>query len=325
MVRLNTPRTGERGAVLVMTAFMMIGLLGVAALVVDIALVNQAQLRAQATVDAAVLAAAQDLEDIPTAIVSAKEYALRNYDITDADWASCTDPTPLPVPTAVSCISIDDADTPTHIRVRLPDRNVSAVFAQVIGHDLFAVSAAATAEVEYTTAGSPDGGTPDDDDAATPNLRDGDPGGGYPPCDTLPDWGQPAGVTKWTEFIFVFEHLDGTTTTICGTSRTTGGGNNAYIPNAGGNTINNPRGFSMHVSCSDIFTDGWTDPGRFDDTFGPHADIDPEWRVVRYTMDKYKGNKKDTGEPGFDKRCGETFTPITSEPPTTQPNIRLSD
>ena len=75
----------ERGAVLVITAFMFVGFLGIAALVIDIVVVNQAQIRAQATVDSAVLAAVQDFDNIPAAIAAAEEYAARNYGVTDAD------------------------------------------------------------------------------------------------------------------------------------------------------------------------------------------------------------------------------------------------
>ena len=97
----------ERGAVLVITAFMFVGFLWIAALVIDIVVVNQAQIRAQATVDSAVLAAVQDFDNIPAAIAAAKEYAARNYDVTDPDWAGCVDPDPLPVPTTEGCLRGD--------------------------------------------------------------------------------------------------------------------------------------------------------------------------------------------------------------------------
>ncbi len=202
----------ERGAVLILTAFIFIALLTVAALVVDIVMIHQAELRAQATADSSVLAAALDLGDIGAATVQAKEYAARNYGVTDADWGSCVDAAPLPVATTVPCISIDDATDPTHIRVRLPDRTVPSFFASVLGRDGFSVSAASIAEIEYVIVDS-DPGTGDPGDPDTPSLRDGDPGGGYPPCENLPDWDQPppAGSKKknWTEFIFVFEHPSG--------------------------------------------------------------------------------------------------------------------
>ena len=140
-----------------LTAFIFIALLGVAALVVDIVTIHQARLRAQATVDATVLAAALDLDDIDAATLVAKEYAGRNYDVADGDWTGCVDGDTLAVATTVPCISIDDADSPTLIRVRLPNRRVPSFFSSVLGRNGFDVSAVAVAEVEFVmvSAGSP--------------------------------------------------------------------------------------------------------------------------------------------------------------------------
>ncbi len=144
----------EKGAILVLTAFAMILLLGIAALVVDIVILQQARIRAQATADSAALAAVQDLNVVPDATAAAQEYALRNYNVAITDWAGCTDPGALAESTGVDCISADTASSPKRIRVRLPDRKVSAFFAPLLGIDEFSVSATATAEVEYS-GGSP--------------------------------------------------------------------------------------------------------------------------------------------------------------------------
>ncbi len=348
MVRLiSRRRDDDSGAALVLTAALLLTIFGLSALVIDIANVHQNRLRAQATADAAVLAAAQELPDYDAAVAVVKEYALRNDGITDTAWAGCTDSGALEIST-FPCISTDAAGS--EVRVRLPGKSVSAFFATVVGKSGFIVSAAATAEIEFgSTDSGPGSGFPGDSTPGTPSVRDGDPGGGYPPCATIPDWqaqSAPASAatnggdededkdkdkkkkkkkTKWSEFIFVFEHLDGTTTTVCGTSRAAGTGNNAWVPDAGGSDSLSPTGIQMHVSCSDIFFNGWTDPTRFSPPFGPLEGIDTEWRVVRYTIDKYREDKA-TGTIGFERRCGDEFTPISSTPPVVGPdNIRLID
>ena len=153
MVRMTQMRgsrkRNEDGAVLILTAFIFIALIGITALVVDIVVLHQARLKAQATADATVLAAALDLDDLAAATVVAKEYALRNYDVADGDWDSCVDTQPLAVATTVPCISVDDENPHTLIRVRIPDRRVPSFFSSVVGHDGFNVTATAVAEVEY--------------------------------------------------------------------------------------------------------------------------------------------------------------------------------
>ena len=267
MVRMSRRSTGlwrrQRGAVLVVTSFILVGLLGVSAMVVDVVNLHQAQIRAQATVDAAALAAGQDIDDIPAALSVVKDYARRNFGVQVNEWDGCIDPEALFVATALSCVSIDYAADPQFLRVHLPDRTIPTFFGAIFGTDRFAISASATVEavIQYS---NPELGYPDDDDPVTPNLRSGDPGGGFPPCDTIPDWdaGLPGGSTttttdpsgtttttdpsgtttttdggnkdkkkgdkdgdtiKWSEFIFVYEHTDGTTTTICGTTLPDGG------------------------------------------------------------------------------------------------------
>jgi len=305
--------TTDNGAVVILAAASMFMFLAMAALVVDLGNVQQNRRLAQATADAAVLAAAQDLPDYDAAVIAAKEYAARNFGVTEADWVGCADAGALPIATT-PCISA--SDTLDEIRVRLPARSVPVFFATFLGVDTFSVAASATADVELSASGAPDSGAPGDGDPNTPGVRDGDPGGGYPPCDEMPDWD--AGTdNKWTEFIFVFEHLDGTTATICGTSKASPT-KDAWVPGAGGTSVESPTGVFVHVSCSDIFEDGWTNPNRFSPPNGPLEGIDTEWRVVRYTMDKYKNGS-------FDTRCGEEFTPETSEPPETDNHIRLKD
>ena len=62
-------------------------------------------------------------------------------------------------------------------------------------------------------------------------------------------------------------------------------------------------GVTIHVSCSDVFTDGWGGSGFPDET--DH----PDWRIADYSIVRHT--------PGTIKECGETFVTTPTEPPTT--------
>ena len=234
-------KKAEEGAVLVITAFTFIALLGIAALVVDIVTIHQAKLRAQATADASVLAAALDITDLIAATDAGKEYALRNYDVLDGDWAGCVDAAPLAVATTVPCMSVDDADDPTLIRIRIPDRRVPSFFASVLGRNGFDVSASAIAEVELVVISPGTSGPGPGVDPNAPSVRDGDTAGWL---DTETEEGCPANFwedhpaedtgRQWREYIFVFEHINGDIVVWCDTNR-----NDKYVGQTGiyGNDI----------------------------------------------------------------------------------------
>jgi Putative Flp pilus-assembly TadE/G-like len=226
MIRRQEDNVGqEKGAILVLTAFAMILLLGIAALVVDIVILQQARIRAQATADSSALAAVQDLDVVSNATAVAQEYALRNYNVAIGDWAGCTDSGALAESTGVDCISVNTASDLKFIRVRLPDREVSTFFAPLLGIDAFSVSATATAEVEYLSGppGIPTTGDADPADfqEVANFLREGKLGSdtfddcpNEPPANWLDvnppntytdDQGKPA---KWGEYIFVFENVN---------------------------------------------------------------------------------------------------------------------
>ncbi len=339
MVCLIPRRIGVRedGVVVVLTAFIFVGLVGVAALVVDIVNIHQARLRAQATADATVLAAVQDLDDLPVALAKAREYASRNFDVGDFDWFGCVDPEPLAVATDIPCISIDDAGAPTKIRVHLPNRPVPAFFATVLGKTGFEVTASATAEIEWfvTSPGSPGGGA----DPFAPSVRDGYTGG-WPACEDPNFWEvevdeppepepefdkkgklkkpkkkKSGGNSKWREYIFVFEHTDGSTTTWCGTNRYDPWGlgeKETQMP--GGTSTSDPYSMvDVHVSCSANFASGWSTKGH------PNPFDDPEWRVVFYRLDKR------FDDDSFFPCEKNEFTPLAATPPVIEPLIRLSD
>jgi len=57
--------------------------------------------------------------------------------------------------------------------------------------------------------------------------------------------------------------------------------------------------FTMHISCSDPFTDGW---GLGGGTNGPEKDIDVNWQIASYSILRYNQN-------GFFKGCGDVVIP----------------
>ena len=326
----------ERGAVLVLTSFALLLLLGIAALVVDIVILQQARIRAQATVDSAVLAAVQDLPATTDAAARAQDYALRNYNVSSGDWSTCVDPDPLAVPTSVPCVSVDTVTSPTLIRVRLPDRQVPTFFAPLLGIGAFSVSATATAEVEYGSFSMvPDPDDPDDpadEQEIADFVRAGDPGGGYDTCGPIlpPSSTVDASPPIWGEYLFVFEHIDGTTTTVCGSSAefvsvpspySSGWqqwGVDHWIPGIGGTDLAPAPGMGIHVSCSSNFIekDGW-EATTGDPTMqtGPFETIDTNWHIILYVGATYHAN---SGK--ILNTCSQQFIPLY-----TDPHIRLSD
>ena len=363
-MKSNADRTvdNDRGAVLVITAFIFIALVGVAALVVDIVIIHQARLRAQATADATVLAAALDIDDIDAATLVAKDYANRNYDVVDGDWASCADSDALAVATTVPCISIDDSDSPSLIRVRIPDRKVPSFFSSVLGHDGFTVSASAIAEVELLLVSPGTDGHGVDPNApsvrdlwagewVTTATKDGsdcevgvDPGcegvsgygegcqdnfweKGVPPDDG--DDGKKKKGGDWREYIFVFEHTNGQVVVWCDTNK-----NGKFVGQTGihGNTIDK--------CCKETLLPGGTgttEPyglalghvscsGNWASGWStkdhPDAINDPEWRVIFYRLDK-RFSEDET--PSVDYLACESafFGAVSAESPVYEPIIRL--
>ena len=188
--RLFAHISRDDGAVLPLLGVSMVLIFGLAALVVDISNVHQERQQAQTAADSAALAAAQDLPDQLAAVSVVKDYAQRNYGVEESDWATCTDGSALPIE-AAPCISFDAAFT--QVRVRIPDRDVAAFFAPVVGHDSFTVQATATAERIPGAAAVPggeEGGGPPTDEERLTAVRAGDPGGGYPVCADIPRLGR---------------------------------------------------------------------------------------------------------------------------------------
>lgn len=141
-------RRDERGAFVVLAAVTMVAMLAMAAVAIDLSNARQQRRLSQASADAAALAAAQDLPDATKVVATAKEYAARNFEVTDADWLGCTDEDHLPetpdAANANTCISIDEAFG--QVRVRIPTRQVDTFFAGAVGVDQIGVASAATAQ-----------------------------------------------------------------------------------------------------------------------------------------------------------------------------------
>ncbi|NLT56528.1 MAG: hypothetical protein GXX79_18590 [Actinomycetales bacterium] len=111
--RLGDGGSGDEGAVAVLVAVLIVVLLGVAALVLDLGLAMDTRGQAQNAADSSALAAAVALaegESTLVAVSRAESFASRNYGVTAAEWASCTDDHALPVHPVTGCISVEYRD-----------------------------------------------------------------------------------------------------------------------------------------------------------------------------------------------------------------------
>ncbi|MGN6578146.1 MAG: pilus assembly protein TadG-related protein [Nocardioides sp.] len=149
----------------ILVAVMTVIIFGIAALVADLGQARVVRGEAQAASDASALAAGNalylsgtDEANIPAAIAAAHDYAANNYDVTEADWTGCDDPSPLVYPapettygaksySATECISFDDDTQPTVVRVVAPVRGVKLVFGAVFGITNVDISAQAQASI----------------------------------------------------------------------------------------------------------------------------------------------------------------------------------
>ena len=81
------------------------------------------------------------------------------------------------------------------------------------------------------------------------------------------------------EFQYSFEFVNGEI--IEGTSAD----KDAFLPDAGGASVDNPSGMIVHLSCSDKFEGGW---GK---KKGPDPDVDTAWRIAGFEISKFKDGK----------------------------------
>jgi len=111
-----------------------------------------------------------------------------------------------------------------------------------------------------------------------------------------------SGEGKYAVFTFVDPATgDRTTLTIEITDKT------QYIPDAGGTSQDDPTGMTMHLSCSDEFSDGW---GEKDD---PDATLDSAWKVEAFWIFEIKKDNE------LKTKCGEPI-PIEKTVMDTDPS-----
>lgn len=149
----------ESGAVAVIAALFTVVMFGFAAIVVDLAQAREVRVRLQTTADAAALAATNRMyeagtpvPDITAAVTAARSYATANAGVTDAEWASCTDPSRpagyLVPAGSTPCISFTPNLTrPARVRVSIPLRQTTSYFSSTVGIGTPRVGAVAEADV----------------------------------------------------------------------------------------------------------------------------------------------------------------------------------
>lgn len=177
-LRGGRARERDRGAIVVLSAILMVVLVGMCAFAVDVGHLFNVRRQAQSGVDAAALAGGVEMTElgVPTGDRRAraagwvKAISYRDAEIVpatpaewEAAWAGCTDPghledtssgsagltdPPWPAGGPTECISFS-ADTRT-MRVKLPTQGFATSFGQVLGVD--DMSTSAVAEVELTAA-----------------------------------------------------------------------------------------------------------------------------------------------------------------------------
>lgn len=159
MKTLRKILSDQEGATLVMVALMLVVLMGITSLVADVGILTKSKRQLIATADAAALAGAQELADVPIttdpdyvtkrdeaiykAKVKAKEYAEKNYPGLVVDESS---------------IIVNYTSTDKSVTVPLTKDGIGLTFAQVLGHDFGTVAASAQAAIEYPVSLDTDGG-----------------------------------------------------------------------------------------------------------------------------------------------------------------------
>lgn len=158
-------RSHERGATLVIGALMMVALVAFVGLAIDVGMVFNERRQEQSAVDTAALSGGRTamLDGGSDSAVFDEVTRISHQNMDDppslTEWrsrfeqGSCSDPgrvaagytVPLAVPGrgTIDCISFNPARS--QIRVRLPDTELDTVFARVVGHNRWEVSAFAEA------------------------------------------------------------------------------------------------------------------------------------------------------------------------------------
>ncbi|PKW27161.1 Tad domain-containing protein [Phycicoccus duodecadis] len=161
MVLTPPARRDERGAVAVVFALAVTVLVIMVALVVDLGFARDTRRVSQNAADSSALAGANALYPtgacqsggtkpcVTDAVSQVKSYAQTNFNVSPADWTTCTGTPPTGYATAsgTSCIAFDNASSPKKVWVRIPDRKVGTSFAGILGRQSIAVGSTAEAEL----------------------------------------------------------------------------------------------------------------------------------------------------------------------------------
>lgn len=161
--RRGRPRRAERGAILILTAVSMVGMMCFAGLAIDVGMVRSQRAQYQAAADAAALYATflirQPGADVSTVAAQVRTFVAQNLDIADgtadSTWAHCADAkklttvSPLDASIGNDCISFVLSGSASQARVRIPMRRVKPV----IGLGLATMEVTAVAGAEGSGAG----------------------------------------------------------------------------------------------------------------------------------------------------------------------------
>lgn len=158
----------EKGASAILVAISMLVLMGFAAIAVDYGLGVTERRLDQNSVDTAALSGGVELittGSVQNMVDTIKTFVNNNLDrnVTNADWAACTDPQALAAPTdsipgivnGSQCISLGDSDDGIaggRLRVRVPVQTTDTVFGKLLGVTGLDTDAAAEVQLDGTFA-----------------------------------------------------------------------------------------------------------------------------------------------------------------------------
>ncbi|MGI9584015.1 MAG: pilus assembly protein TadG-related protein [Acidimicrobiia bacterium] len=144
---------GERGAILVFTAFALVAFMGFAAVAVDLSALFATHRRVQTVADVGALAGAQFAGISPDPSVAKQAVideikAITATNLGTVDWDTCVDtdmpPEFAPLAGETPCISFTSGLT--SIRVRIPDQSLDTHFAAIMGVNTLTTIAVAVVE-----------------------------------------------------------------------------------------------------------------------------------------------------------------------------------
>jgi hypothetical protein len=146
LIRRRARQRDERGVVLVVTALLLVVLLGIAGFAIDLGYAYEQRRQVQNSADAAALGAAQDLPDLTATEGSAKTLSHTNLPNGSFPWSTCNDSSPLDVSAPdTPCVSYDTSFT--RVRVRIPQQTFPTFFGRVLGVNSTSTFASAIARV----------------------------------------------------------------------------------------------------------------------------------------------------------------------------------